>query len=548
MKVGNAENVDKYGPYLLTTLRRTGLSMSIAVALYALATMYQLTPQSPTYYPAAAGFSVITFTLVGLAWWLHRKPAQRDIMHFTIMYHALAAFFVIWVAGFTSPGVFMWAMLTVISEIHFRRKGAILSVVTLSVVALLSVGLTPGAEADVVFESLLNVVVTTVLALAFIQLWSVQRVEQQALKDSRAEEELQRGQLLTLINSLNVAVVTTSSRGTVRLYNAAFLNLLDTNNSLSGRRIDETLALSDKDGEVVQLNHLVQDSGRPFERDDLMLKTGDGDEIRLQLSGAPIRSTTSEGKNRTEGYIFVMRDITKAKSLEEERDEFISVVSHELRTPITIAEGTISNLQLLLDKGGSPKTLSPALKDAHEQVLYLASMVNDLGTLSRAERGVGDAPEEIDVQALLTELYHRYRPTAERKHLVLNVEAGRQLGVVHTSRLYLEEILQNFITNAIKYTQEGSVTLCSKRDKDGVHFAVKDSGIGISKADQKRVFEKFYRSEDFRTRETSGTGLGLYVTKKLADKLGVKITVTSRLNHGSTFHFVLPDDSTDKSA
>jgi signal transduction histidine kinase len=106
--------------------------------------------------------------------------------------------------------------------------------------------------------------------------------------------------------------------------------------------------------------------------------------------------------------------------------------------------------------------------------------------------------------------------------------------------LYLEEILQNFITNAIKYTQKGSVTLRIRKTREGVHFAVKDSGIGISKADQKRIFEKFYRSEDYRTRESSGTGLGLYVVQKLSHKLSTTIEVSSQLNHGSEFSFTLP--------
>ena len=109
-----------------------------------------------------------------------------------------------------------------------------------------------------------------------------------------------------------------------------------------------------------------------------------------------------------------------------------------------------------------------------------------------------------------------------------------------TSRLYLEEMLQNFITNAIKYTQAGSVTLTIKRTDNKIVFAVTDTGIGIAKNEQKKVYQKFYRSEDYRTRETSGTGLGLYVVQKLAKKMETEVELTSRLNHGSTFSFELP--------
>jgi len=108
------------------------------------------------------------------------------------------------------------------------------------------------------------------------------------------------------------------------------------------------------------------------------------------------------------------------------------------------------------------------------------------------------------------------------------------------SRLYLHELLQNFITNAIKYTRDGSVTLKIHKSRDEVRFEVSDTGIGISKSDQAKVFDKFYRSEDYRTRETNGTGLGLYVTRKLAKKMGTQIELKSRLNHGSSFSFTLP--------
>lgn len=111
------------------------------------------------------------------------------------------------------------------------------------------------------------------------------------------------------------------------------------------------------------------------------------------------------------------------------------------------------------------------------------------------------------------------------------------------SRLYLEELLRNFITNAIKYTEKGSITIVVKPSKDKVLFSVQDTGIGISRGDQAKIFNKFYRSEDYRIRETNGTGLGLYVSKKLASKLGTTIELTSRLNHGSTFSFEMPSDT-----
>ncbi len=267
--------------------------------------------------------------------------------------------------------------------------------------------------------------------------------------------------------------------------------------------------------------------------------------MRLELTYAPIRGSYSaaDPSGTSQGFILIARDITRVKSLEEERDEFISVVSHELRTPVTVAEGTISNAQLMLERGSNDRRmLEESLNEAHEQVIYLAKMVNDLSTLSRAERGVAAETEKIDVAEMAHDLYNEYHPEAEKAGLHFNLELSPKPGHVDVSRLYLHELLQNFITNAIKYTREGDVTLSVKRKGDRLHFAVKDTGIGISKSDQAKVFDKFYRSEDYRTRETSGTGLGLYVTRKLAKKIGTTIELKSRLNHGSVFGFELPAD------
>ena len=105
----------------------------------------------------------------------------------------------------------------------------------------------------------------------------------------------------------------------------------------------------------------------------------------------------------------------------------------------------------------------------------------------------------------------------------------------------MKELLQNIVTNAIKYTQTGGVTVSVKRSAPRLlTFTVKDTGIGISRSDQQHLFQKFWRSEDYRTRETGGTGLGLYVAHKLAKKLNTTIELKSRLNHGSAFSFSLP--------
>lgn len=356
------------------------------------------------------------------------------------------------------------------------------------------------------------------------------------LERAREHHAADHGQLITIINSMSVGMMSVSANGTIRLYNAALLALIDTNESITGKNVADVFNTYNKaDDSRVDLMSLVE-KRYMTRREDIVLKYDDNDQIRLGITINPVR----EAHGAVKSYIFIVEDITKEKSLEEERDEFISVISHELRTPITIVEGSISNAQLLLSRGAQPAALKQTFDEAHEQIVFLANMVNDLGTLSRAERGVGDTLEPIDIDALAAELHNKYEPRARERKLHFNLDIVGHIGTVNSSPLYLEEVLQNFITNSIKYTQEGSVTLHIRKTDKGILFAVKDTGIGISKTDQKRIFEKFYRSEDYRTRETSGTGLGLYVVQKLAHKLGVTVEVKSRLNHGSTFSFVLP--------
>ncbi len=350
-------------------------------------------------------------------------------------------------------------------------------------------------------------------------------------------------QILTIVNNLADAVFSIDLNGVISLYNAAGLNLLDTNTSIDGKNLDDIFALEDEDGNDVKLFDRIRPVKLVTVDDSLRMRTGD-DVMRLELTYAPIRASYSPGdpSGSSQGFILIARDVTRLKSLEEERDEFISVVSHELRTPVTVAEGTISNAQLMLERhSGDEALLRRSLEEAHEQVIYLARMVNDLSTLSRAERGVASEIEVIDVKVLAHDLFHEYNPQAEKSGLHFDLELSPHVGSVKTSRLYLHELLQNFITNAIKYTPAGNVTLKISAHDKNVKFEVSDSGIGISKSDQVKVFEKFYRSEDYRTRETSGTGLGLYVTKKLAKKMNTTIELKSRLNHGSTFSFSLPN-------
>lgn len=365
-------------------------------------------------------------------------------------------------------------------------------------------------------------------------------VEQKAKNASSAEFERER--LLSLINSMADGVVAVDEKGRIVLYNGAALNILDVNSSLAGKKIDSVAKIIDINNQTVNFTDQILLSKVQSTSRDLKISYPDGSISNLYTSVAPVR--LGFGKDGNKGFVVLLRDITREKSLEEERDEFISVVSHELRTPIAIAEGNVSNAQFIVNKEKGSKQIKETLTIAHEQVVFLAGMINDLATLSRAERGVLKVePEQINTHDLVEDLIKTYEPDAKAKNLMLKTDLDPKLELLNSSKLYVREVLQNFITNSIKYTEKGSVTIGAKQQESGVMFEVSDTGIGISKTDQERVFDKFFRSEDYRTRANNGTGLGLYVTMKLARIIHADINLDSVLNKGSTFSIYIPNYS-----
>lgn len=352
--------------------------------------------------------------------------------------------------------------------------------------------------------------------------------------------DLERERLNSLINSMADGVIALDEKGKVVVYNGAALNILDLNSTMKNVYLANTLALVDKNNQPVDVAELVRNTTKAIASRDYRIKYKDGSTINLYLSLAPVH--LGYGKEGSRGHVLLLRDITNEKALEEERDDFISVISHELRTPIAIAEGSISNARFINEKSDDRAKSDDALKRAHQQIVFLSDMVNDLSTLSRAEGNKLKVDvEPINVHDLIGDLIQGYTSLADTKKLKLIGAADPTLELLHSSHLYVREILQNFITNSIKYTESGSVTIGAKPEHGGVMFSVTDTGIGISHADIKKIFDKFFRSNDERAQSSSGKGLGLYIALRLAKLLNAELEVESEINKGSTFTIFIPD-------
>ncbi|MDR0957227.1 MAG: PAS domain-containing sensor histidine kinase [Candidatus Nomurabacteria bacterium] len=491
-------------------------------------------------------FTYLVMSLVVMFW----KPKTRRELMVTIALCSWATIFFTWMTPYENIVAQMtWFMLLFVTQILFGWFWFGANAITMIVVEIL--GFTIQNSVAMSWEVIIYIATSSAVVTLFAIFMGALRitgtVNVEVYERVKNREQIQSERLSAVINSINDAILNINNQGEIHLYNAATLSLFDTNANLEGVKIDDVLKLTNEDGKVVKFSDLVKNAANAsVGYNNFSHKFSDGQKIDLYIEISPIRNVFSDDKKRRPvgGVIVIIRDITKQKSLDEERDEFIAVVSHELRTPVAIAEGALSNMQFLLEKGGDSSILIKSLEDAHQQILYLGSMVNDLSTLSRAQRGVNMDIEKIDIKTFVEDLHRKYLPEADKRKLDLKSDIEIS-GSVNTVRMCIEEIMQNFITNALKYTKEGSVTVGVRKaddDAKSVEFFVKDTGIGISQSDQKHVGQKFWRSEDYRTRETSGTGLGLHVSEQLAAKIDTKIELVSRLNHGSTFSFRLPLD------
>jgi signal transduction histidine kinase len=323
------------------------------------------------------------------------------------------------------------------------------------------------------------------------------------------------------------------------MYNAATLDLLNTNQSIADQDFSKIMPLTDSGGKVVDLFNLTKGENRTIERTDLRFTPRSEKEVMLDVTITPVHSVEVDHR-RWGGYTVVCRDITKQREVEEEKDEFIAVTSHELRTPLAIAEANLSTA-LVPGIAKMDAKATEMVKQARENVLFLIDLVKDLTTLSRAERGMSDTfLSEFSLDDVADEMCRDYTNHAKDKGLKLLHHTVGKPRLVYTSRSELQEVIQNLVINAIKYTEKGEVVIDTDYCEVSAKISVRDTGIGIPLTEQGKIFAKFFRSEDGRVRSANGTGLGLYISRKLADHLGLNLDFVSVPDEGSTFSVTIP--------
>lgn len=370
------------------------------------------------------------------------------------------------------------------------------------------------------------------------------RMDRQTLLTLGTQTEEEKQRLLALIGNMSDAAIVLDNRGKVVIYNQPAMIMAGPKRMATGRPLHEVLRFENAEAQPVSLE--IKPAARAFERNDLRLRAPDNSLVSVAVKVAPYMAD-----HQVQGHILVLRDVSQDKTLAKEREEFIAVASHELRTPLTIAEGDIS---LLLTPSYLPQNPESVdmLNGALRSLRQLSNIIKDFTNLSRVESEQLEVElEPLNPIALLEEFQSDYEDQAKAKGLTITTKVDPDLNsaTILTSRYVVREILAIFVTNAIKFTNEGTVTLAVMNPEDGspgVTFAVNDTGIGISQSDQKKIFEKFFQSETYTTRIHGGTGLGLYIAKQLAARLTARIWFKSQLGKGSTFYLWVPPYSKHK--
>jgi two-component system phosphate regulon sensor histidine kinase PhoR len=245
----------------------------------------------------------------------------------------------------------------------------------------------------------------------------------------------------------------------------------------------------------------------------------------------------------TTGAVMVLHDITEIRRLERARRDFIANISHEFKTPLTAIQGFAETLL-----GGALDDVQHRqrfLEIIREHALRLGRLTDDLLKLAQIEGGqMQREMRPVAVAAIIGPCIEVTRIKAEQKGLLLDAEYGGDLPTLLGDVRSFQEILQNLLDNAVRYTPSGgNIRVKAVVEGSDVVLSVADTGIGILKADQDRIFERFYRADAARSRESGGTGLGLSIVKHLVEVNGGRIRVESEVGQGSTFFIYLPQNT-----
>jgi len=259
------------------------------------------------------------------------------------------------------------------------------------------------------------------------------------------------------------------------------------------------------------------------------------DGLHLEITSVLLKDEIEE-----KGFLIIIHDVTKEKLIEKMKTEFVSVAAHQLRTPLSAIKWTI---RMILD--GDVGEINEEQRELLEQT-YISNermirLINDLLDVSRIEEGrLLYNQEDTQIEDVLDSVIEASQEMLRNKNMVLEVNK-KETPKVKIDKEKIGVVIQNLLENAIKYTEQGGkIKITLDNDEKNVIFKIEDSGVGIPKSQQDRIFTKFFRAENVTRMETDGTGLGLYTTKNIVQAHKGQIWFESEENKGTTFYFTIP--------
>ena len=478
-----------------------------------------------------------------LCFWLPRKHETEIGIFVYLLTVAVAATTVITSGGVVSPFLVMWIIVAIFAGFF----GAIIlgMMGILIILQIIATSVQQGINVQFIIGYLFFGFLPLIFSLV---LW----IRRQKTDDntSNLENKLSAVESKSdvVINAIDDGVLAISKDGNIELINPSAQQIIgwDQGDAL-GLNWKSVLKLVTSDGKDVEdLENPIAQSlskNQPTHNDKLFLLTSSEKRILVSIVSSPVGT---DG----EGIIVVFRDITKEKAEEREQAEFISTASHEMRTPVASIEGYLG-LALNPATAHIDEKARDFITKAHESAQHLGRLFQDLLDISKVEDGrMKNNPKIINVNEFLKDIFDGLATKASEKQLnyifmpdIVGESKEKSLQPIFYANIdpdHFREVVSNLIENAIKYTPSGEVVVNVTGDDKQISVSVKDSGIGIPAEDIPHLFQKFYRVDNSDTREIGGTGLGLYLSRRLAEAMSGNLRVESKYKEGSTFYLEIP--------
>ncbi|MEH2408379.1 response regulator [Nostoc sp.] len=375
------------------------------------------------------------------------------------------------------------------------------------------------------------------------------------LRRQQADTELQAtfADLTAIIDNLADGLLVTNTIGQITRFNPALLKMFQLGDiDIKGKDCGEI-----SQAEIADLVKQTHKQSREIFTAEINLAAG---RVGQALATTIFKEASKSEAARWLGSVILIRDITAEKEIDQMKTDFISTVSHELRTPLTSVLGFASIIKEKLETDVFPmlstedrklqktiKRVGDNLNIIVSEAERLTSLINDVLDIAKMEAGkVEWQMQPLDPSELLDWATNSTAGLFETNGLQLVCEIEPGLPQIVGDRNRLLQVLINLISNAVKFTESGSVICRVKQENEGVCISVIDTGVGITAEDQPKVFEKFRQVGDTLTDKPKGTGLGLPICKQIVDHHGGKIWVESEPGKGSTFSFIIPTAASDR--